>query len=162
MSASIQPPGHGPHSDHEPQFGQQPDEANEPGQRAGDILPRSVRGAFAVGLVPGHDVPRHEPITRQARLFAHAEEVRRRVIFVVGGDESGAARCCRSTAGVFEQEQRASVDAASVWVEPGGEVRLASGVYLLGQPVERSHMAIVDSPSLVATTSGKRCAFWPE
>jgi hypothetical protein len=42
---------------------------------ASNVLPRGVCGAFAVRLVPGHDVPRYEPVTRQTGLVAHAKKL---------------------------------------------------------------------------------------
>jgi hypothetical protein len=112
-------------------------------------LSRGIGGALAVGLVPGHDVPGHEPRAQQAGLVAHAEEIRSRVVVVVGGDEPRAARGCGPPAGVFEQEQYESAGAGSVWVEPRRGVRVAPGVDLLDQIVQRRHVAIVDPPLLV-------------
>jgi len=111
--------------------------------------PGGVGGAFAVGLVPGHDVPGHEVIAGQAGLVTQAEEVRGRSVVVVGGDEPRTARGCGHAAGVFEQEQHASAGAAPIWVEPGREVCVTPGVDLFDQPVQRRHMGIVDPPLLV-------------
>lgn len=41
-------PGALSHGEHEPQFGKQPDQTGDPGQRAGDVLTGGVRGALAV------------------------------------------------------------------------------------------------------------------
>jgi hypothetical protein len=80
-------PGALSHGEHEPQFGKQPDQAGDPGQRAGDVLTGGVRGALAVGLVPGHDVPGHQMVAGQAGLIAQAEEIGRRVVVIVGGGQ---------------------------------------------------------------------------
>jgi hypothetical protein len=69
---------------------------------------------------------------------------------------------CGHAAGVFEQEQHVSVNAASIRVEPGREVRVAPGVYLLDQPVQRRHMAIVDTPSFVRDDIREAVRLWQE
>jgi hypothetical protein len=74
------------HGDHAPQLGNNRTRRASQGS-VGDALARCVRRARAVGLVPGHDVPRHKSAAGQIGMVAHTEEVGGRVIVVVGGYE---------------------------------------------------------------------------
>lgn len=83
-------------------------------------------------------------------LVAHAEEVRGRVVVVVGGDEPrpGPALGRGPAARVLMQEQHPGAGAAAVGVEAGCSVH-APFVYLSDQAGERCHVRVVNSSPLV-------------